>query len=234
MKAPKILYEDQHLLVLAKPAGLVVNRAQTTKETTLQDWIENNFKFEISNSKFYRNGIVHRLDKETSGVMVVAKTPTAFSNLQQQFKERKVKKYYLALVHGKVQPEQGVIRAPISRSPFDRKKFGIFLGGREAETEYKVLAVKEKEGNFYSLLEVRPKTGRTHQVRVHLKYLGYPLVGDEFYAGRKTVRADRQWCPRQFLHAQRIIFFHPQTGKKLDFSSPLPPELKNALKYLEK
>ena len=232
----QILYEDEFLLVLNKPAGWVVNRSETVKEETLQDWLEENFQFPIFNFQDYRSGIVHRLDKDTSGVLVVAKTPQIFENLQKQFKERGVGKRYLVLVHGNVQPTEGIIRAPIARSPFDRKRFGIFLGGREAETRYKKISnlksqiSKEK----FSLLEIEPKTGRTHQIRVHLKYLGYPVVADEFYAGRKTYRTDKLWCPRQFLHASQLSFIHPQTGKKVKFSAPLSLDLKKALKYLKK
>ena len=247
---PQILYEDEFLLVLNKPAGWVVNRSETIKEETLQDWIENNLKLKIENLKSYRSGIVHRLDKDTSGVLVVAKTPEVFENLQKQFKERMVKKRYLVLVHGRIQPSEGIIRAPIARSPFDRKKFGVFLGGREAETKYKTISNlkpaclpvdrygrtgrSKNSKEEFSLLEVEPKTGRTHQIRVHLKYLGYPVVADEFYAGRKTYRADKLWCPRQFLHASELSFIHPQTGKRVKFSAPLPLDLKKALEYLER
>ena len=243
---PQILYEDEFLLVLNKPAGWVVNRSETIKEETLQDWLEKNLKSKILNLKSYRSGIVHRLDKDTSGVLVVAKTPEVFENLQKQFKERMVKKRYLVLVHGRVQPSEGIIRAPIARSPFDRKKFGIFLGGKEAETKYKTISnfksqipcLAGRQANFkkeiFSLLEVEPKTGRTHQIRVHLKYLGYPVVADEFYAGRKTYRADKLWCPRQFLHASELSFIHPQTGERVKFSAPLPLDLKKALEYLER
>jgi len=235
-ESPQILYEDEFLLVLNKPAGWVVNRSETVKEETLQDWLEKNFQFSIFNFQNYRSGIVHRLDKDTSGVLVVAKTPEVFENLQRQFKERVVKKRYLVLVHGRVTPPEGVIRAPIARSPFDRKKFGIFLGGREAETKYKKISnLKSKNSKEeFSLLEVEPKTGRTHQIRVHLKYLGYPVVADEFYASRKTYRADKLWCPRQFLHASELSFVHPQTGERVKFSAPLPLDLKKALEYLER
>lgn len=240
MRKPRILHEDKVILVLDKPAGWVVNRSQTVKEETLQDWLEKNFQLKnTSVEEFYkRSGIVHRLDKETSGVILVAKTIEAFENLQKQFKERLVKKRYLALAHGKVEPTSGTIRAPISRSPFDRKKFGVFLGGREAETKYKVLSIKYEvlrgKKSFYSLLELEPKTGRTHQIRVHLKYIGHPVVGDEFYAGRKTAREDRRWCPRQFLHASFLSFTHPQTEHQVEFTSPLPFELKKALEALQR
>ncbi len=225
------VFEDKNLLLLNKPAGLIVNRSQTAKESTLQDWLEKNLKNlpDIGG----RSGIVHRLDKETSGLILVAKTADAFEKLQRQFKEKKVEKHYLALAHGKVFPKKGVIKASIRRNPFDREKFGVFLGGREAETRYKILRYYDtrKLGKF-TLLELTPKTGRTHQIRVHLKYLGYPVVGDDKYAGRKTARSDRRWCPRQFLHASFLVFRHPQTGKKLEFSCPLPDDLKKVLKTL--
>ena len=263
-ESPQILYEDEFLLVLNKPASWVVNRSETVKEETLQDWLEKNFQFSCPSGRRaifnfqnyrsgidYRSGIVHRLDKDTSGVLVVAKTPEVFENLQRQFKERVVKKRYLVLVHGRVTPPEGVIRAPIARSPFDRKKFGIFLGGREAETKYKTISnfkfsrfsagprqrrwqIQNSKKEIFSLLEVEPKTGRTHQIRVHLKYLGYPVVADEFYAGRKTYRADKLWCPRQFLHASELSFIHPKTGERVKFSAPLPLDLKKALEYLER
>jgi 23S rRNA pseudouridine1911/1915/1917 synthase len=138
---PKIIFQDGAILVLDKPAGWVVNRAETTRgEETVQDWLKQNFQFSIFNFQTLRNGIVHRLDKETSGLLLVAKTLEAFTNLQAQFKQRKVRKKYLALVHGKVEPPTGTIKAAISRSPFDRKKFGIFLGGRAAETKYRTIS----------------------------------------------------------------------------------------------
>lgn len=233
MIAPRVILEDTSFLVLEKPEGWVVNRSETTKnQQTIQDWLEANFQFSIFKFQFCRSGVVHRLDKETSGLLLIAKTLEAFTNLQKQFKERKVVKRYLALVHGKIQPEEGEINAAISRSPFNRKKFGVFLGGREATTKYQVLSIKYKEGNFYSLVELEPKTGRTHQIRVHLKHLGYPIVGDDFYAGRKTARLDRKWCGRQFLHASYLAFFHPETGEKLEFTSSLPADLEAVMKKL--
>lgn len=233
MTAPKIIFEEASFLVLDKPAGWIVNRAETTRGLqTIQDWVEANCESRIANRELYRSGIVHRLDKETSGLLLVAKTPAAFENLQKQFKERRVEKRYLALVHGRVQPASGEINAAISRSPFDRKKFGVFLSGREATTKYQVLSIKYKDGNAYSLVELAPKTGRTHQIRVHLKYLGYPVVGDDFYAGRKTAGLDRKWCGRQFLHASYLAFFHPETGEKLEFTSLLPEDLEAVMKKL--
>lgn len=234
MILPKIIFEDKFLLVLDKPPGMVVNKAETVgKILTVQDWISKYLRIRgkgIGN----RAGIIHRLDKDTSGILLVAKTQDSFANIQRQFKNREVEKKYLALVHGEVSPEKSVIRGAISRNPFDKKKFGIFLGGKEAETEYKTLKQysAQKMGSF-SLLELTPKTGRTHQIRVHLKFIGYPVVGDEKYAGRKTLRQDRRWCSRQFLHASAISFKHPKTGEKIEFSLGLPPDLKKALKTLQ-
>ncbi|OGV89956.1 hypothetical protein A2Z41_02910 [Microgenomates group bacterium RBG_19FT_COMBO_39_10] len=225
--SPKIIFEDKIILVIDKPAGMVVNRAETTKEKTIQDWVGDYLKIK-GRGVGDRAGIVHRLDKETSGLLLIAKTPKAFKNLQKQFKERKVEKCYLALVHGKIEPKEGVIEVPVSRSPYNRQKFGVFLGGRPAKTGYKV----KKYYSDYSLLELFPKTGRTHQIRVHLKHLGHSVVADEKYAGRKIARKDRQWCSRQFLHAYYLNFIHPDTGRIIEFNSPLPKDLKRVLNSL--
>ena len=223
---PKIIFEDDQILVLEKPAGMVVNKAETTREEeTVQDWIARNFQFPISSLQSYRSGIVHRLDKETSGILLVAKTLKAFENLQKQFKERKVKKRYLALVHEKVTPKDGEISAPVGRLPWSREKFGVFPGGRPAKTKYKVKEYYTLDAKPYTFLELTPETGRTHQIRVHLKYLGYPIVSDSTYAGRKTAREDRKWCPRMFLHASYLGFFHPKTSKWIEFESKLPEDL---------
>jgi 23S rRNA pseudouridine1911/1915/1917 synthase len=173
--------------------------------------------------------VVHRLDKETSGLLIVAKTPEAFKNLQKQFKERRVEKKYLALVHGKVEPKEGEIKAPVGRLPWQRKKFGVIAGGREAKTRYRVMADSKWQMANYSLLELKPKTGRTHQLRVHLKFWGHPIVADDKYAGRKRSRKDREWCPRLFLHACFLAFTHPTTKERVEFSLSLPQDLKKAL-----
>lgn len=233
---PKIVFEDDHLLVIDKPAGMVVNRADTTQNMeTVQDWAEPKIlpihtnTTNTTNDFYKRAGIVHRLDKETSGLLLIAKNPEVFANLQAQFKNREVKKKYIALVHGKVIPEEGQISAPVGRLPWNRERFGVMPGGREAVTKYKVVAYYPPSAILYSLLEISPETGRTHQIRVHLKYLGFPIVGDSFYAGRKQARDDRKFCPRVFLHAGSLIFTHPVTGKKLELSSDLPEELKKVL-----
>lgn len=230
---PKIIFEDDSFLVIDKPSGWVVNDAETTKETlTVQTWLRQKFCFPIFNNREMRNGIVHRIDKETSGILLVAKTELSFTELQRQFKERIVKKTYLALVHGKLRPTEGEINAPIGRLSWNRERFGVTLDGRDSLTRYNVIRDLQKNVEEYTLVEVFPQTGRTHQIRVHLQYLGYPLVGDEFYAGRKTARNDREWCARVFLHAAKISFIHPVTKKPIDFESPLASDLKNALEFL--
>lgn len=238
MNEIKILFEDDDILVLDKPSGITVNRSDTTKgEETVQDWIEKsqmaNGKWQMDEDKesdFYkRAGIVHRIDKETSGILLVAKTLQAFENLQKQFKERTIKKTYLAFCHGKIVPETGEINVPVGRLPWNRKKFGVLAGGREAVTKYKVLSIKYlisgKKEEPMSLLELYPETGRTHQIRVHLKYFNHPIFADFLYAGRKTSRQDRKVLNRVFLHAHKISFTHPVTNKQISLDSPLPEEL---------
>ncbi|MEK7111241.1 MAG: RluA family pseudouridine synthase, partial [Patescibacteria group bacterium] len=201
----QILYEDNSLMVVNKPAGTVVNRVETEKGETIQDWLENNFQFSIFNFQNLRSGIVHRLDKETSGCLIIAKTEEAFVDLQRQFRERVVKKEYLALVHGRVEPKEGTIKVPIARSHHDRDKFAVVVGGRISETGYEVVSqfarppglrpceVGQAIGNSQlALLRIYPKTGRTHQIRVHFKYFGHPLVSDEKYAGNIALE-DRKW-----------------------------------------
>ena len=250
-----IIFEDNDLLVIDKPAGVTVNRAETTKkETTVQDWAEEyigirNDELGIMGQKkfgeegwdpkfdFYkRGGIVHRLDKETSGVLIIAKTPDAFVNLQKQFQERVVKKTYVALSHGIIKHEKGEINVPVGRLPWNGNRFGILPGGKESKTLYTVLAYYQlphaKEG--LSFVELYPQSGRTHQIRVHLKYINHPIFADFLYAGRKTARSDRNVLPRVFLHAAKISFLHPQTGLSVSYEASLPKELSDFLHTLEK
>jgi 23S rRNA pseudouridine1911/1915/1917 synthase len=239
---PKVIYEDSAFAVIDKPSGMTVNRADTTRgEVTLQDAIISIFGLDeprikvdeqgFRNAFLERSGIVHRLDKETSGLILVAKTESAFSTLQQQFKNRTVHKNYVALVHGEVKPGDGEINAPIGRESWNRMRFGVVAGGKEAFTKYQVLERRLLRGNKekLSLVSLEPKTGRTHQIRVHMKYLGYPLFADFLYAGRKTQRDDRKYLARVFLHAAEISFSHPATGEGLMFRSDLPEELRQFL-----
>ncbi len=253
---PNIIYQDDNLLVLNKPPGLVVDPAETVKGETLVDWLCSHYDTLEYHSNLNRMGIVHRLDKDTSGILLVAKTQKALENLQKQFKERIVKKEYLALAHG-LMTEQGIIDAAIIRNPGNREKFIVLAEGKEAVTEFEPLEsyqlsaislqtifsdfskiqmrkLERQRYNEFTLVRCKPKTGRTHQIRVHLKYINHPVVADEKYAGRKVVRLDKRWCPRIFLHAQKIGFKHPVSGKWMELESELPEDLKGALDLLSK
>lgn len=219
-----------------------MNNSDTTKgEITVQDWAEKKLGITVSStqqSDFYlRSGIVHRLDKETSGILLLAKTEEAFQDLQRQFKERSVKKTYYTLAHGKVAPLRGEIRVPVGRLPWNRRQFGIVAGGREAVTEYTVQAyyqTQDRRRETLSFVEVKPLTGRTHQIRVHLQYLGHSIFSDFLYAGRKTQREDRKLLTRVFLHAAKISFIHPTTKKQITLEADLPEELQSVLEQLKR
>ena len=214
-----ILYEDDDVLVVDKPAGLVVHPAPGHTGHTLVNAILSHFPHLADISDSLRPGIVHRLDKDTSGVMLVAKNRTAQLNLINQFKDRSIAKSYLALVKGRLTPEQGIIDAAIGRDPRNRKRMAVVTAGRGARTEYRVI----KYTGDCTLLEVIPETGRTHQIRVHLSAIGYPVVGDIVY-GVKSVHLSRQ-----FLHACRLGFKLPSTGEYVEFESELPDDLERAL-----
>lgn len=242
----KTIYEDEDLMVLDKPAGITVNNSDTTTgEETLQSYIENKYHFaqghiekevdpndyeQVNREAFYkRSGTVHRLDKETSGLIIVAKNEDSFVELLRQFREREVEKSYIALVHGSITPEDGEITVPLGRLPWNKKRFGVVAGGRDATTGYHVLRYINMNGETLTLIHLYPKTGRTHQIRVHLKYLNRPIFSDALYGGRKTARDDRRILSRQFLHAATIKFTHPVTHVPLSFESELPEELETFL-----
>jgi 23S rRNA pseudouridine1911/1915/1917 synthase len=264
---PEVIWQDEFLAVLSKPAGMVVNTADSVKSYTVQEWAREQWGQEAawqesmtSDTFAEREGMVHRLDKDTSGVLLWAKNIDVLEKLLSDFQSRVVHKTYLALVHGKLPEQKGVVNAPIERNPQNRTKFSVTNQGRESETEFAVVhefapitsadlkkiaaqkgvdlgAVAGTARNLYqggfSLVELHPKTGRTHQIRVHMDYLHHPLVGDERYAGRKRARLDHVWCPRQWLHAWKIGFVHPVTGESMEFAAPIPEDLDSALKVLD-
>ena len=215
-----IIYEDADLLVVDKPAGLTVHPAPGHPGHTLINAILAHFPYLADISDSLRPGIVHRLDKDTSGVMLVAKNKVAQANLISQFKTCAIVKAYLVLVKGQLTPERGIIEAALGRDPRNRKRMAVVTEGREARTEYRVI---KYVGN-YSLLEVRPETGRTHQIRVHLSAIGYPVAGDQMY-GVKLPHLSRQ-----FLHACRLGFKLPSTCEYVEFTSELPPDLEKTLR----
>jgi 23S rRNA pseudouridine1911/1915/1917 synthase len=214
-----IIYEDEDLLVVNKPAGLTVHPAPGHPGHTLVNALLAHLPHLADTGDWLRPGIVHRLDKDTSGLMLVAKNSEAQANLIGQFKSHSVTKAYLALVKGRLTPENGIIEAAIGRDPRHRQKMAIVEGGREATTEYQVI----KYIGGYTLLEVRPQTGRTHQIRVHLGAIGFPVVGDKIYGVKSP------FLSRQFLHACRLGFRLPSTGEYIEFKSELPEDLEQAL-----
>lgn len=222
-----IIHEDDDLIVLSKPAGMVVHPSQGHPSKTIVNALLFHTKFLSDIGGVLRPGIVHRLDKLTSGLMIVAKNDRAHRNLAKQFKEKSVKKIYLALVNGRIKEDEGEINAPIGRSRSNRKKMSVITGGKEAITKFKVL----KRYKNFTLVEVRPITGRTHQIRVHLSYIGNPVVGDTQYRRRRIYKDLK--LERQFLHATKLEFNHPKDGKRISFKDDLPEDLKNVLKFLE-
>jgi 23S rRNA pseudouridine1911/1915/1917 synthase len=251
----KILFENQNLLIINKPSGLVVHADGKTQESTVVDWLIEHYPEiegvgedmvvkdrEGNEVHIKRPGIVHRIDRDTSGCLVIAKTQESFDHLKQLFKGRKVIKKYHALVYGNIKEDQGSIDVPIGKSKkdFRMKQAGAHARGtlRDALTEYRVIARyedlndinKQKQTVKYTLLEVSPKTGRTHQIRVHLKHINHPIVSDPLYAGK---RKEALGLHRTALHAQSISFTDID-GEEIVAEAPLPDDIKQALEMLHK
>ncbi|HEX4770381.1 MAG TPA: RluA family pseudouridine synthase [Bryobacteraceae bacterium] len=226
----KILYQDSDVIVINKPSGMVVHAGAGHSRGTLVNALLHHFGSLSSVSGEMRPGIVHRLDKETSGALVVARTDEAHRSLAAQFESREVEKVYLALVHGNVEPPQGQITLPIARDPVRRTRMTTKLqSGRSALTTYKT---RETLGNF-TLLEVRIGTGRTHQIRVHMSSLRHVIVGDKTYGAPRAVEGLPPF-ERFFLHAHRLRFRSPSTGEWVTVESPLPPEFEELLACLRR
>ncbi|MPZ23269.1 MAG: RluA family pseudouridine synthase [Dehalococcoidia bacterium] len=213
-----ILYEDADVVVVDKPAGVTVHASPGHHDDTLVNVLLAHYP-EIGSLSELRPGIVHRLDKDTSGVMMVARNAAAEQELARQIKDREVEKTYLAIVIGRVAPAEGVVEAPLGRHPRDRKRRAIVEGGREARTRYRVLT----QGPAAALLEVGLETGRTHQIRVHLAAIGYPVLGDPIYGRRSEAIA------RQALHSLRLAFRQPQTGELVVVGVEAPEDFRRAL-----
>jgi 23S rRNA pseudouridine1911/1915/1917 synthase len=229
-----IIYEDKSLLVLNKPAGIVVHPAAGNEEHTLVNALLHHCKGELSGiGGVARPGIVHRLDKETSGCLVVAKNDETHVALSAQFAGRTVEKIYLAIVCGRLPRDEGNIRAAIARHPTHRKRMAVHDDddGRPAHTGYRVL----ERLNQATLVEAHLHTGRTHQIRVHFQHLGFPVAGDDTYGQRQTrklAELTRYEAPRVLLHAHKLAFTHPRTGKKVKFTAPIPADMEDALSFL--
>lgn len=217
-----VIYEDADLLVVNKPAGMTVHPAPGHATATLVNAILAHCDDLSGIGGVLRPGIVHRLDRDTSGVIVVAKNDPAHNALARQLKARTVEKTYVALVEGTPKPAEGVIDAPIARDPRNRQRMAIVENGRASTTAYRVI----ERFRGYALVEARPKTGRTHQIRVHFAAIGHPIAGDRVYGKPSAL------VGRQFLHAKRIAFNHPRTSERVEFEAPLPEDLRNALEIL--
>ena len=224
----EVIYEDADIIVVNKPKGMVVHPANGNPDGTLVNAIMAICKDSLSGiGGEIRPGIVHRIDKDTSGILIVAKNDKAHINLSEQIKEHKVKKVYIALVRGVVKENEATINMPIGRSTKDRKKMAVTEKGKEAITHFKVIKRYPKEN--CTLLEVRIETGRTHQIRVHLAQIGYPIIGDTTYSNGKN-----KWnIEGQCLHANSLEFTHPTTGKKMKLEANLPKYFEKLLKELD-
>ncbi len=222
-----VIYEDNDIIVINKPKGMVVHPANGNPDGTLVNAVMNKCKDSLSGiGGEIRPGIVHRLDKDTSGAIIVAKNDKAHIALSEQLKNHEVKKTYLALVRGIIKENEATINMPIARSKKDRKKMDVDKDGKEAITHFKVLG---RYKNKYTLLQINLETGRTHQIRVHLSHIGYPIIGDEVYSNGKN-----EWnVSGQCLHAWKLEFIHPVTGKKISLEAEIPEYLKNIIKELE-
>lgn len=216
-----ILYEDADLAVVVKPCGMVVHPAAGNEDGTLVNALLHHLDSLGGIGGELRPGIVHRLDKDTSGLLLVAKNDAAQLALSQQLSAREMEKHYRALVEGNLREDTGRIEAPIARSKKDRKKMAVDEDGREAITEWTVLA----RGNGATLLDVHILTGRTHQIRVHTRHMGHPVCGDPIYGSTKGLKV-----PRLMLHAYTLTFTHPRTGERMTFTAPLPEEFVRGLK----
>ena len=223
-----VIYEDNDIIVINKPKGMVVHPANGNPDGTLVNAVMNKCKDSLSGiGGEIRPGIVHRLDKDTSGAIIVAKNDKAHIALSEQLKNHEVKKTYLALVRGIIKENEATINMPIARSKKDRKKMDVDKDGKEAITHFKVLG---RYKNKYTLLQINLETGRTHQIRVHLSQIGYPIVGDAVYSNGKN-----EWgVEGQCLHAKSLKFKHPITGKEMFIEAPMPEYFEYIIKELEK
>ena len=225
--ALNIVYEDKHIVVLNKKSGQVVHPGAGNRSHTLVNALLFHFPAISKSGPSERPGIVHRLDKETSGVIVIAKSRQAYKELQRQFRSREVSKMYIGLVWGRINDEVGRISLPLGRHIRNRKKISVKTNKpREAETRYTIRKVYRD----FTLLDISPVTGRTHQIRVHMSATGHPVVGDTKYGRKKT----KVRCSRLFLHASKLTFKHPETNKLMEFSAELPQELQDFLMKINK
>lgn len=221
-----ILYEDEDVIVVNKAQGMVVHPASGNTKGTLVNAILNHCKDLSGINGVIRPGIVHRIDKDTSGVLVIAKNDNSHNKLAEQLKDHSMTRVYIALVEGVIKKDQGTVDANLGRHPIDRKKIAVVKEGRRAVTHYKVLERLDK----YTLVECRLETGRTHQIRVHMAHIGHPLVGDPVYGYKKQ----KFNLEGQLLHAKILGFIHPTSGRYMEFESKLPDYFNKVIEILRK
>jgi 23S rRNA pseudouridine1911/1915/1917 synthase len=220
-----VVYEDDDLIVINKPIDLVVHPAAGHKDLTLVNALLYHFDKLSSVNGNYRPGIVHRIDKDTTGLLVVAKNDIAHNNLASQIKDKDANRLYYALVEGEIDDAHFIIEAPIGRSNKNRKKMAVVSDGKDAKTEFKIV----KRFSGYTLLQAKLYTGRTHQIRVHLAYINHPIVGDQLYGKKNKFN-----IKHQMLHAYQLELIHPTTGKKVVFNAELPDDFKDLIKQIER
>jgi 23S rRNA pseudouridine1911/1915/1917 synthase len=220
-----VVYEDDDLIVINKPIDLVVHPAAGHKDLTLVNALLYHFDKLSSVNGNYRPGIVHRIDKDTTGLLVVAKNDAAHNNLALQIKDKDANRLYYALVEGEIDDAHFIIEAPIGRSNKNRKKMAVVSAGKDAKTEFKIV----KRFSGYTLLQAKLYTGRTHQIRVHLAYINHPIIGDQLYGKKNKFN-----IKHQMLHAYQLELIHPTTGKKVVFNAELPEDFKDLIKQIER
>ncbi|SDJ60892.1 RluA family pseudouridine synthase [Alkalibacterium thalassium] len=220
-----IVYEDKDVVVINKPQGMVVHPSLGHEGGTLVNALLYHIKDLSGINGKIRPGIVHRIDKDTSGLLMVAKNDVAHEKLAEQLQEKTAGREYIGLVHGVIQNDRGTIDAPIGRDPKNRKKYKVVENGKPSVTHFEVI----ERFNDFTLLKLNLETGRTHQIRVHLEYIGYRMAGDPLYGPRKTLEG-----PGQFLHAASLQFVHPTTGERLSFSAPLPESFEKTLDHIRR
>ncbi|GAA0489253.1 RluA family pseudouridine synthase [Alkalibacterium sp. m-11] len=220
-----IVYEDKDVVVINKPQGMVVHPSLGHEGGTLVNALLYHIKDLSGINGKIRPGIVHRIDKDTSGLLMVAKNDVAHEKLAEQLQDKTAGREYIGLVHGVIQNDRGTIDAPIGRDPKNRKKYKVVENGKPSVTHFEVI----ERFNDFTLLKLNLETGRTHQIRVHLEYIGYRMAGDPLYGPRKTLEG-----PGQFLHAASLQFVHPTTGERLSFSAPLPESFEETLDHIRR
>lgn len=225
-----VIFEDEDIIVIDKPAGILVHPLEGKRSGAIVNILIDKLHYKEND---LRPGVVHRLDKDTTGLLVLAKNKESFESLKSQFQERKIEKRYLVLVYGHLEPKHGEISIPIARDVIKRTKRRSDMAGKEAVTGYDVLEYISHENLSFTLIEADLRTGRTHQIRVHFSSIGFPVVGDEEYTTKLHDKLNKKLgVERQFLHAYKLGFLHPKTGKWTSFKSDLPPDLSRILNEL--